>query len=188
MLKEIMHFHYITYGHALGQEPLPWGSSNLQFWWTLPWSSLLYLQCSCNNVALPYLTFWYFIIVLCLGVENILKEIMHFHYRYMTFMTTPLHIPHAPRLLTMLHITNGNPMHKWWAIGQKIIIKYQLQLDTHTCNPLIIVTFVLHFDIHFQKYIWLNSVIHAKPVSHKLHKKETICCHAVTGHILLVYD
>ena len=30
------------YGHALAQEPLPRGSWNLQFWWTFPWSSLLY--------------------------------------------------------------------------------------------------------------------------------------------------
>ena len=29
---EIMHFHYMTYGHALAQEPLPKGSWNLQFW------------------------------------------------------------------------------------------------------------------------------------------------------------
>ena len=27
--KEVMHFHYMTYGHTLAQEPLPWGSWNL---------------------------------------------------------------------------------------------------------------------------------------------------------------
>ena len=29
---ELMHFHYITYGHAAAQETLPRGSYNLQFW------------------------------------------------------------------------------------------------------------------------------------------------------------
>ena len=26
IFKEIMHFHYMTYGHPLAQEPLLWGS------------------------------------------------------------------------------------------------------------------------------------------------------------------
>ena len=26
IFKEIMHFHCMTYGHTLAQEPLPWGS------------------------------------------------------------------------------------------------------------------------------------------------------------------
>ena len=30
------------YGHALAQEPQSQGSYNLQFWYTLPWSSLLH--------------------------------------------------------------------------------------------------------------------------------------------------
>ena len=29
-LKEIMHFHFMTYGHAPAQEPMPQWSSNLQ--------------------------------------------------------------------------------------------------------------------------------------------------------------
>ena len=33
MFKEMMHFHYMSlYGNTLAQEPLPWGSWNLQFW------------------------------------------------------------------------------------------------------------------------------------------------------------
>ena len=41
----------------------------------------------------------------------------------------------------------------------EIIIKSQLQSDTH--NQFVIVTFVYHLHIHCQKDIWL--IIHAKP-------------------------
>ena len=34
----------MTYGQALAQKPLPRGSINLQFWYNLPWSSLLYTK------------------------------------------------------------------------------------------------------------------------------------------------
>ena len=42
---KIMHIHYDLYGHALALEPLARGSWNLQFWWTFPSISLLYIHC-----------------------------------------------------------------------------------------------------------------------------------------------
>ena len=31
IIKEIMHFHYMTYGNAHAQEPLPWGHEIYNF-------------------------------------------------------------------------------------------------------------------------------------------------------------
>ena len=65
---------YDLYGHDPAQEHLPQGSWNLQFYLTLPWSSLPILCLS----------------DLCLGVEKkIFKEIMQIHY--MINMATFLH-------------------------------------------------------------------------------------------------
>ena len=63
---------YDLHGHALAQEPLPWGHE-------------------INNLGTPFLGHHHYILSLsdlCLGVKKkTFKEIMHFHY--MTYMTTP---------------------------------------------------------------------------------------------------
>ena len=50
---------YNLYGHAPAQEPLPRGSWNLQFWYNLPWSSLLNTSLSlcgpCTRVKKTFL-------------------------------------------------------------------------------------------------------------------------------------
>ena len=41
IFKEIMYFHYMTYMATPSKRIPALGACNLQFWWTLPWSSLL---------------------------------------------------------------------------------------------------------------------------------------------------
>ena len=71
---EVIHIHYNDlYGHALTSEPQLGGHE-------------IY------NLGRPFLDHHCYIHVLslsdlCMGVEKILKEIMHFHY--MTYMATP---------------------------------------------------------------------------------------------------
>ena len=60
-------FLYNSYDHVLAQEPLPRGSWNLQFWWTFPWSSLLYIRLS----------------ILCSGIER------RFFNKYINFTLLP---------------------------------------------------------------------------------------------------
>ena len=70
ILKDIIHFHYMTYGYTLTQETMARGLRNLQFWYNLLLSSLLSGQ--------------------CLGVEKkTLKDIIHFDF--MTYMAKPQH-------------------------------------------------------------------------------------------------
>ena len=98
-LKEIMQFHYMTYVYALAKNPCPRGHEIYNF--CRPFHG--------HHTCILTLS------VLCLGVEKILREIMHFHY--LTYMATKLHKNPYPRgheiynfcLLTLqlLHIQFG---------------------------------------------------------------------------------
>ena len=77
-----MYFHYMTYGHALRQEPLPRGHESYNF-------------------GRPFLGHHHYIHSfsdLCLKVKKkILREIMHFHY--MTYMARPSTRTPAPGVM-----------------------------------------------------------------------------------------
>ena len=70
MLKdpEKMHFHYMTYGHALAQEPLPRGFMKVTI---------------LVDPSLVIITMY----IVCLIYAWVFIEIMLFHY--MTYMATP---------------------------------------------------------------------------------------------------
>ena len=94
-----------------------------------------------------------------------------FSYIKMKERVNKLTYPTLQHCLTMLHITNANAIHKWWAIRQKIILIEYCYIKKHTIDKkLSHLCNILTFTV---KNIFVGFyVIHAKPVSNKLHKKE----------------
>ena len=73
-------WHYLTYGHAVAQDPLPRGS----------WNYLCRLDDLRLNICRPFFGHRFYISrlsVLSLGVEKIFNEIIHFHY--ITYIAMP---------------------------------------------------------------------------------------------------